>query len=215
MPRLRTLPLLLPFILAGSLAAGPEVITNMIVLCKALASPMSLLGNRNDSCARFIEKANNSLIITNKTKKAWKFGYVSDCKTEVRDKPSGSLKLASIPYDFDGYTDDGALKADAAPVLVPLNYGALIVTPVYETSMLRSKPFFRVVYLQDEAGNRINLNLTRGTSSGDVPVVGIAQASYSKVMAGKLLELYTPTVMKDPKLKKMNMIAIGADGVEP
>jgi len=174
------------------------------------------------SIKSFIEKTSNCVIITNASNKRWKVGYLNKFdKSELQMEQSGTAEGQGYSADLTFNHGTDPLNAETRPVLVMPGYGSIAIKPRCEkTGLMSWKKFFRVFYLEDEAGQRIYLNITKGTADKDVPQVGLAAATYGKVMkdrgAGpKLLELYNPTVCKNPQWLRTNLIAIRGDAVEP
>ncbi len=202
---------------AGLWAAVPFVLSTIGKLCEVLAYGPSALFLTKGGANDFLKRSENCVIITNKTMKAWKFGYLSQRDSELQLKQSGTFKWGDVSYAMDDYSDHGVLAADAAPVELPRNFGAIILKPMCKKTgaVYGWEKLFRVCYLQDEAGNRIYLNITKDTADSAVPTVGIAAVSLRSVMAAKALEIYnTPKLFKESRLKKINMIAICVDSLD-
>jgi len=162
-----------------------------------------------------VKATRNCIIITNKTTKTWKFGYFSLYEKDKNPPQSGTFEFSAVDDRLKYYDKDVKLKPDSDGPLIPANYGALVLRPKCErVSALTWKPFFRVCYIEDESGNRILLNIAKGTRDSDTPTVGLAQATYKTAMANpQLLALHSPRQAKDPKLNQTNVLAIGADSV--
>jgi hypothetical protein len=98
------------------------------------------------------------------------------------------------------------MTAASAPVSLETHWGTLVVTPVCDKKNFISKQnFARVFYLEDANRRRIYLTLTKGTSSTDVPVVGVAS------MSNRILYDEQAIEFNDPQYKSFNMIGIRVD----
>jgi hypothetical protein len=205
--------------LATGLKLGAVGVIGMFALCEWMVS--GVMPERSMKVAKFVDATKYCIIITNKTAKPWKFGYLSQFDSEVDDKQSGKFEYSAVDARLEYYDKKVQLEPAAAPVLVPANYGALILKPKCERPKSLSwwQPFFRVCYIEDGAGQRIYLNIAKGTKDSDTPTVGLAAVSQATAMGSpgsgpKVLELYTPSLAKDRKLLSTNLLAIGSDRIE-
>jgi hypothetical protein len=210
-------------VVLASIATGVKlnavVVVGMLALLQWVGSGLRPSGSMG--LDKFVKATENSVVITNKTSGPWKFGYLADAKSEVNDPQSGKFEYSAIDARLEFYDREIALNPDARAVLIPANNGALVLKPRCEkVSTMKWKPFFRVCFIEDAMGNRIFLNIAKGTKDSDTPTVGLAAITYAKAMGSpgsepRILELYTPPLAKDKKLQRTNLLAIGRESIDP
>jgi hypothetical protein len=208
----------LAFAALGAAPAGAERGDPIVAILKWVFQPVTdqikpytdkVQATVQGKAKEFRELHQCDLVITNQGMGEWKFGITDQFPGQLKDPPSGTVKVAKVKAD--GFLTYPAveLTTASAPVALTDFYGTLVVTPVCASkNLVSSQKFARVCYLEDGNRRRIYLTLTKDTSGKAVPVVGVAG------MSNQLLYEQNAIHFSDREMKNFNAIGILIDKIK-
>ncbi|NTV73434.1 MAG: hypothetical protein HGA66_04425 [Holophaga sp.] len=178
----------------------------LVSLVKFLFRPFAEQAERNAKAEKFKEKTKNCIVITNESNENWKFGCTDKLGNELKDKASGTMEVSVVKSDGLEFWPAVSVDGKTEPVTIRRLYGTIVIKPVVTKSgYITWDKFSRVCFLEDAAGKRIYLTLTKDTPNAAVPVIGVAGVSNRVLIDQKALHF------SDKNLKNFNMIGISVD----
>ena len=157
---------------------------------KYVFRPLSQESARLERAKRFLETTRDSIVITNETDLPWKFGFVAHAVSELNQKQSGTLTIQRLKRDGESLETFAALRGDDQPALIEPHFGTIVATPVFTRSDAPAwETFYRVCYLEDQAGKRFFFHFRKASAGTGRPRLGFTTDSMPKSPADAILRV--------------------------
>jgi hypothetical protein len=165
--------------LAGAAALRAEEVS-LTAFLKYVYTPFDQETARLEGAKKFVARSRESIVFTNESNEAWKFGVVLDGPGESSRKQSGKVQIRRLKGEDASLETIATLVGDDQPVVINPRFSTIVVTPVQARDGDNApEDFFRVCYLQDSAGKRVFFSLNKPASDKGMPRLGFVDQNKS------------------------------------